>query len=106
MSGYIGEEREEVPMSTETRVGSAVVLVGAAMVVLFTFVAVGAFPDMLGALHGKVSPAMPAMWLLGGTFIIRAGVDSPSERVSQRWLRIAGWGIVAMSGAVMILGAL
>jgi hypothetical protein len=106
MSGYAGDEPEEVPMSAETRVGSALVVVGAAMTMLFTLVTVNAYPALLGGLRGKVSPVLPSLWLMGGMFIIRAGINSFEERVAQRWLRTIGWGIVATSTALMIVEAL
>jgi hypothetical protein len=106
MSGYLEEEPEEVPMSAETRVGSAVVVMGAALAVLFTLVTIDAFPAVLGRFHGKVSPVLPSLWLMGGMFIIRAGINSFGERVAQRWLRLIGWGVVGSSTAMMIAEAL
>ena len=106
MAGYLPHEREaRPPMNREQRIGSAVMAIGALLCVLFTLATVNAFPALLGGLHGKVSPAMPVMWFLGGMFVIRAGVNSPGERRSPRTLRLFGWGIVAMSTVAMILPA-
>lgn len=106
MSGYLGEEPEDVPMSIETRIGSAVVVMGAALVAVFTLVTVDAFPSLLGRFHGKVSPVLPSLWLMGGMFIIRAGINSFGERVAQRWLRAIGWSVIGSSTAMMIAEAL
>jgi hypothetical protein len=104
MTGYLPRQREHMPAGRETRLGSAVVIVGALLTLFCTLVTVQVIPA-LAPLHGKVSVPAAAMWLIGGMFIIRAGVDGENERWSPRALRIAGWSIIIASIAVMIAAA-
>ena len=105
MSGYLPREHEHVPATPEARLGGAIVILGSLLMVVGTAVTLRLVPP-LAPLHGKVSLPAASMWLIGGMFIIRAGVNSEAERVSPRTLRTAGWSILLVSTAVMILAAL
>lgn len=104
MTGYLQRERERVPMNRETRLGGGILIIGTLLMLFGTAVTLRLIPA-LEPLHGRVSVPGATMWLIGGMFIIRAGVNSDAERVSPRVLRIAGWSILIVSTAVMIAAA-
>ena len=105
MSGYVPREHEHVPTTPEARLGGAIVIIGTLLMLFGAAVTLRMIPA-LEPLHGRVSVPGASMWLIGGMFIVRAGVNSENERVSPRTLRIAGWSILFASTAVIILAAL